>query len=227
VRDRRHAEVTGRARKCVAASCALAFLLCGAAPSRAKSDDLARGVRAYEQGDLERAEPALERASAHAETKIERARAFLTLGLVDAGRTRPKKARLRFERALALDPDVDLERDRVSPAIISLFDEVRRAILGELLVEASEAGARVYVDDEARGEAPLRLRLEKGVHVVRVVSADNERRFDATRVAIGERPMRLFAKLELRKTEPAPRPPWKQLRKKWATASSREHARVY
>jgi PEGA domain len=77
-----------------------------------------------------------------------------------------------FRRAATLDPSRRLLDAEASPAVVQAYAEVVREVAlapaGELEVRASVASARVYVDDLARGSAPVRLRLTVGRHVLRV-----------------------------------------------------------
>ncbi len=65
-----------------------------------------------------------------------RGRAYYTIGLQE-------KASENFRRIILIKPDHVLSKEQVSPKIVSLFDSVKKALVGYLAVSSEPAGARV------------------------------------------------------------------------------------
>jgi hypothetical protein len=158
--------------------------------------DLKAGIEAYDLGEMERAATPLQRATVSGATARERATAWLYLGMSQVTRKLLDDARRSFVRAVLEDRTVAPDRERTPPAILREWDAVRKVVTGELRVEAEELGARVFVDGQARGSAPLTLRLPLGSHTVRVVSADAMRIYEDAPVEItGKAPVVVRARL--------------------------------
>ena len=71
-----------------------------------------------------------------------RGRAYYTIGLQE-------KASENFRRIILLRPDYTLAKEQVSPKIVSLFDSVKKALVGYLAVSSDPAGARVTLTGTA------------------------------------------------------------------------------
>jgi hypothetical protein len=148
------------------------------------TDPLSRAIRAYEEGDLAKAEPLLRAAAADLQDGKQRARAWLTLALVHASRKDLAATRDSLRTALSDDPEVVLERDRVSPNIVAMFDALRGELRGELRIDGAGPTARVFVDGREVGLARDALRVPIGRRTVRVLSADRFRDFDAPNILL-------------------------------------------
>jgi hypothetical protein len=77
-----------------------------------------------------------------------------------------------FRRAATLDRERTLRSGEATPAAVALYASVHRqvavAALGELEVQVDGPRAQVFLDDVARGWAPVRVRVPVGRHVLRV-----------------------------------------------------------
>jgi hypothetical protein len=167
--------------------------------SPALADEVDRGIRAYDAGEIERAEKILRAAVRSAATPALRARAWLFLGLAQASRRDLDAMRGSFQAALFEDPEVAPDRERVAPEVVAHFEAVRAGVTGEITVTASEPGARVFVDGRDRGAAPVTLMLPVGRHAIRVISADTYRADDRPGVLVHARtPTRLRGALRPR-----------------------------
>jgi hypothetical protein len=161
--------------------------------------DLERGIKAFDEGDMEKAEPLLRSAVDGLRDPKKRAVGFLYLGLSQASRQAVDTARKSFADAIRADPRIKPDPDRVPPGILKIFESVRGAMTGELRIEAREPNARVSVDGSMRGLAPLTLRLPIGKHRVRVISVDELRQFEEPEVMVSlEKMVTVSARLAAR-----------------------------
>jgi hypothetical protein len=163
--------------------CALLSAPSGGARADALSD-LVAGIKAYDDGEPDRATTLLRRAARSLAAPRDRGLAFLYLGLCAISRKEEAKAAGAFREALTADPEVAPSRERVPPDALALFDRIRAGMAGELVIEATEIGALVLVGDRTRGTAPLRLRSPIGRHTVRVLSQDRLRHFEDRAVIV-------------------------------------------
>lgn len=105
----------------------------------------------------------------------EYAELWLRLGaaLHRAGEVRP--AREAFLQVVRLDPQQKLQAPLVEPLaeqpLAAARADAETLATGVLEVESKPSGARVAVDGEAKGQAPLRLELLSGRHLVRIERA--------------------------------------------------------
>lgn len=94
------------------------------------------------------------------------------LGLVAARTGLDELAASAFRRAVALEPGRALLPAEAPPQVVERYEATRAALAsapeGVLRVQASVPGARVLLDDNARGVAPLAVRAPVGRHVLRV-----------------------------------------------------------
>jgi tetratricopeptide (TPR) repeat protein len=147
-------------------------------------EPLSRAIAAYDRGRLDEAIALLEKALVTLQEPRARARALLYAGLAQAERNRPQEARKSFLLALTEDAEISPDRERVPPAVLAQFDAVRMSLQGELLVEASEPGARIFVAGTEVGRTPHVLRMPVGWHEVRLVSADGYRVAETRRLLV-------------------------------------------
>jgi hypothetical protein len=161
----------------------------------AESADLARAVRAYDDGEMDRAERLLRSALLMLYEPRQQAKAWLYLGLVQANRKDLAAARASFATALGFDPSVAPDPDRIPPPVVKEFQAVRESLRGELVVEAKEPKARVFVDGTGSAGTPVTLRLPIGPHKLRVVSSDRYRMFESEVVVTSRSPTRVRAEL--------------------------------
>jgi hypothetical protein len=78
-------------------------------------------------------------------------------GMAEAhlGAGNPEAAAEQFLKALEVNPAFEPDRQRHSPKLVSLFDEMRAEKIGYLDVSVRPFGARVWVNGTPMGESPL------------------------------------------------------------------------
>ena len=141
------------------------------------------------------------------------ARVHLYVGLNLAAK-KDSRAGQAFTRALTLDPTLELDAADHRPRLVRLFQQIRESLRGNLEVRCNRAGVQVEVNGEARGSAPVTLRLPIGRH--RVVVRDSRGQHSVTRqVVVGpDKNVQLWLRLNPRKARP-PRRIWT-----WVAAGS-------
>jgi hypothetical protein len=156
---------------------------------------------AYERGDLRAAKNHLDAAFKAARTKDERARTSLYLGLTLASLRDLANARQAFRAALTESPELSIDRDRVAPGVLALFDQTRQSLTGKLVVTAAdEPDARLFVDGREISNLAKPVLLSIGHHHVRVLSRNGLRAFDAREILVRpDEETRLEARLRLRR----------------------------
>lgn len=97
-------------------------------------------------------------------------RAVLRLAKSEVDLGRPEAARGLLDRLVRADADVVVDRDLYPARFAQQVEQARAALraepLRELRIEASSDAARVFVNGRAVGEAPLTLRLPRGIYRV-------------------------------------------------------------
>jgi hypothetical protein len=96
----------------------------------------------------------------------------LSIGVTAAQAGMSALATEAFRRAATLDPQRALLSAEAPPRVVELYANVARQVAvsapGEFEVQVSAPEARVYLDDVARGLAPVRVRAPIGRHLLRV-----------------------------------------------------------
>jgi hypothetical protein len=96
------------------------------------SDELAVGIRHFDEGDLEAAATTLAAAVRRLENdagrRMDLARAHLYLAMVRLGLGDPDAARREMAEALRADPDLSLDRRRFPPRVIQLYESVKSTL---------------------------------------------------------------------------------------------------
>ncbi len=161
-----------------------------------------RGVAAFERGQFRRSRALLRRARQHAASPRLVGSIAIYLGVNHAVMGDTARARASFAAAMRHDATLELDRHRHKPAIVKLFDAVRKGMRGYLAVDAAEghAGATVSVDGKPAGEAPLHKALGIGRHEVEVRGDDGAVLLTREVVVAPERTTRLQI------TPPEPKP---------------------
>lgn len=161
--------------------------------------NLAEGRVLYERADFESAIPVLDGAVAQLQDGMAGATdskdlidALLLLGLAHASIGNQDEARATFQRAITLEPSRELDAVNYPPKMVSLFNEVRSAVRGQsmaqLVVQAAEPEAEVYVDGQPVGKAPVTVAdLPPGEHYVLVRGQGGKRSFAKLTLGVGER----------------------------------------
>ena len=165
-------------RLAVLAFAVVCLVLPGGARGETGATLLARGLQQFNDGALKSAERVLAEAVAVLPAGPERARAHLHQGLCLAYRGQQAAAKRTFIRALADDVSVDFNRERVPPAVSTLFEEARAAATGVLRIEGGSPGTLLEVGERALGLLPQELRLRVGPHRVRAVDASGRVLYD-------------------------------------------------
>lgn len=97
-----------------------------------------------------------------------------------------------FSRAASIDPSRRLLAGEAAPEVVSLaqraFERVASAKEGTLHIEVNAAPAHVFIDDRAVGEAPLSVRVQSGLHVLRIESEGHVPYARLFEMLEGERP---------------------------------------
>jgi hypothetical protein len=137
-------------------------------------EDLAAGIKAYREGEPDRAEKLLLALAPKLTAAQDLGQAWLYIGLAQASRGDIAAGR-SFARALMNDPLVRPSRKRTPPPVLAQFNAAHNTITGELSVAPKEAGAVVQLDGVPLGAGPQRKRLKVGKYQVRVVSSDQNR----------------------------------------------------
>jgi hypothetical protein len=145
-------------------------------PATARAADAAelfeRGVREFGQARFKDSLKTLESARAAAEEAPLLSRIHLYLGLGHAVLGERGQARSDFATALQHDPTIKLDRGQFNDELVSLLDEVRRGLKGELVVTCARPGATVAVDGQPAVPLPYRSELVIGKHRVEVRGPD-------------------------------------------------------
>jgi tetratricopeptide (TPR) repeat protein len=153
--------------------------LCSPAMGDASKDAtrlLARGKALFADGDFRRSREALLRAAERANEPELLGQIYLHLGLGHAAENQTDDARKAFRTALTHDPKLHVDPRRHKKAFVELFEEVRRATVGELVVALDPPGdSEVVVDGKTVGRAPFQTRLLAGLHQVEIRSSDGRR----------------------------------------------------
>lgn len=138
---------------------------------------LERGLKAYDDLDTEKAEEqfgvALKalRSSDLSRTRSVFVRAWvMKVASMVANGASSKALRQELERLLGFDPRAEFSRNYFPPDTLKLVEELRRAqaqAKGKIRISSSAPGARIYVDGQPRGLAPLTVEgLTPGEHIV-------------------------------------------------------------
>ena len=169
----------GIARPCIPAIAICALLaggpvLRGAQAPAPWEADLAEGQRLFDELDYEHAVPLLSRAILALEPMAAQqpgARAALVgaygmrarslFGLDDSA-----KAQADFRALLALDPSFALS-GQVSPRVVALFDSVKKAVVGSLLLAVEPPDATLEINGQPARVSAVPLPLTAGEYTVR------------------------------------------------------------
>lgn len=149
-----------------------ALLLVAAAPSKPGVLKLQAGQTEFRRGDFLGALRVLDAAAAEATDDQLLGQIHLLRAQCLAARQDFAGAKEAFGLALAHDPDVRLDPSKVDPALVSMLDELRNRLRGELVVGADRKGAQVWMDGKLIGEAPLRSSVPIGKHALQIRTPD-------------------------------------------------------
>ncbi len=150
--------------------CTLALL--APAPARAEGA-LAQASALYDAGRFDEALRVLLRARPRAESRAERARIDLQLGIVHAVLGQEERARAAFIEALRGDPRAALDERVHKASVVELFGRTRAALRGQVQV-GGRRGVLVVIDGREVGRTPLGRSLPIGPHRIEVRAGDGQ-----------------------------------------------------
>jgi hypothetical protein len=136
-----------------------------------------RAVRETASAGFRSAVELLERAALVTSDPQLLGRIQLYLGINHAVLGAPARSRQAFRAALTHNPLLELDPARIKQDVVDLFQEVRRGMLGQLVVQGTPEGAEVRVDGERGGWVPYQGWLPVGRHRVEVRSSDGKHVF--------------------------------------------------
>jgi len=160
--------------------------------------NLAEGRVLYERADFESAIPVLESAREQLQDGMVGATdskdlidTLLLLGLAHASIGQQDAARADFERVVVLDPTRELDAVNYPPKMVSLFNDVRAAVrakpAAQIVVQAAEPDAEVFLDTQPEGKAPMTLEgLPPGEHFLLVRGTGGKRSYTRVQLAAGQ-----------------------------------------
>lgn len=150
--------------------------------ARPGGSKLAAAQGEFNRGNFEEALKLLGAAEAEATGDDTLARIKLLQGQAYGAQRDFAQAERRFAAALAHDPEVELDPNKVDPDLVKLLNGVRERLRGELKVRADQPGAKAYLDGKALGTIPVRAPVSIGRHRLEVRSVDG--RYGATRQVV-------------------------------------------
>jgi hypothetical protein len=99
------------------------------------SDELAAGIRQFDEGDLEAAvvslDTAVQRLRGEGSQRKDLARAHLYLAMAKLGLSQPDAARRDMGEALRADATLTLDAKLYPPRVLQLYEETRKEVVGE------------------------------------------------------------------------------------------------
>ena len=155
----------------------VASLLLSAAPVRANDTAaklFARGQKKLNIGEMDRALALFRSAATRARDQKLLARTKFHVGVIHVIKGQQKQAHKAFRAALLADPDLRPDPFRFKPAVIKLYNSIRRSLVGVLYVTADMVGATVHLDGKSWGNTPLTTKLPVGTYQLEVWSADRK-----------------------------------------------------
>jgi len=161
----------------------LAALAVTHTPAVALADEaealLEEAVIRFRVGRFKQALKVLKRARRKARDPRVKARVLLQLGCVHGVLKKKRAARKAFAAALKLDPTLVPPPD-FKQSVLALFRQVKGAMKGTLSVTVDRAGARVTLDGQALGAAPLKVKVGVGNKKVVVATPNGLYRLEKT-----------------------------------------------
>lgn len=133
---------------------------------------LQKGQRYFDRGNFRQARRTLARALKGAKEPDLLKDIHLYLGLCHAVRGDMEETRENFTQALWHDPELALDPEVFKPSLVEMFAEIKGGLRGKLVVGTSSPGAKVLLDGEELGPAPLEQAVPVGRHTLQVVTSD-------------------------------------------------------
>jgi len=129
----------------------LIFLSVVQLPCLYADDSLQNGVRAYENGDFDKAIKQLNKAIARKYQKPDLITAYKYLALSYIGKGRTPAAEEAFKHVIKLDLEFDINPDDYAPKVYRLFQKVKTEMVDTLTIISNPGGAVVFLGDERVG----------------------------------------------------------------------------
>ncbi len=146
----------------------------GAAEDPPAEQLLRDGIQRFDNGDFDRSRRLLEQAL-HITRDLELlAKIHLFIGFNSAARNDLDHARESFRAALSHDPLLRIDRRRIRPLFVRVFDAVRHLMEGQLDVAVDSPEAMILLDGNSVGKAPYRGSVVSGKHHLEIRAADGK-----------------------------------------------------
>jgi hypothetical protein len=138
---------------------------------------LAEGMTAYGSAQFDKALDRLSLARSRTEEQALLAKICLYLGLAHHGLNQPGAARNWFVEALTQDPELELDPEQFKPALVSLLEEARRSLRGQLSVTVSGGAGdrRLMIDGREVSSTSFIESVPIGPHRIELVDRDGRR----------------------------------------------------
>ncbi|QRK04691.1 PEGA domain-containing protein [Archangium violaceum] len=147
----------------------MSLLLAASAPTEGPRE-LDAALQALSEGDFESALSHVEVGLRKTRDEAHIARLQLVRGEAYAALRQYTQMEAAFAQALESDPDVRLDPERVQPTVVTLFEQLRERLRGELSIEVEPSGAELRLDGQPLGQAPWRGPVPIGTHTLEVGS---------------------------------------------------------
>ncbi|MDX2010662.1 MAG: tetratricopeptide repeat protein [Myxococcaceae bacterium] len=144
------------------------------ATAPAKGTRFEQGQRLFNQGDFEAALKQLDAAAQEERDPAVLERVHLLRGQAFSARQDFVKAEDAFTLALDANPEASLDPARVDPTVVKLLESVRSRLTATLVVNATPAGASLFLDGKSLGAAPQTVSASIGRHKVEARFGDQE-----------------------------------------------------
>lgn len=171
----------------VALACSSSSAYAAATASNGDSRALLEQARArFGKGELGKTRELLKRAGVSTKDGQLLGQIHLLAGLAWASENRSQRAKAAFRRALGHNPSLELDAKRYKPAFVTLFEQVRRATVGKLEVDANGATSTLMIDGREVGKTPYSGFLLSGLHQLVLVSSSGTQQRSSVTIEAGK-----------------------------------------
>ena len=167
------------------------------AESKEKIPLLRQGVDNYKLGNYEKSIGNFQKVLQAVKIKkaVGKSHFYLALNFGVLGKL--DKTRQHFLKALKADPTLILTAKKVRPQILSIFQKIRKSLIGTIEVAADRSGSKVFLNQKQVGKIPYQGKIAIGKHHLRVLSPDGKHHYVDANLIIGAKESRaVMAKLE-------------------------------
>ena len=133
-------------------------------------------------------------------------RSNLYFGFIEAVSGTPAAARTWLVKALEQDPTLTVDAKLFKKELVALFNEVRGALRGSVLVHARQPPLAVFIDGKPAGRLPLLTNLPIGKHDLQVRGPDGRPVYSTTVVVRPHKTDRVAVATPLAPRTPASTP---------------------